>query len=342
MRGPWYRTARVLPLLWLVLTSCVELWAQAASADAAPVTAPAGRTKENWASLSLEGSDLQADPPIFGQKDENPLFTRELIRVKWRRGDPIDLYVIRPKGVSKKPVVLYLYSYPSETNRFRDDDYCGRLTRSGFAAIGFVSALTGHRYANRPMKEWFVSELTESLVSSVHDVQMILNYASTRDDLDVSKVGMFGAGSGGTIAILASAVDPRIKALDLLDPWGDWPDWMAQSSVIPDSERLGFVNPEFLKDVAWLDPVKWLPNVKAEHIRLQHVLDDQATPRIAKERLESAAPATTVIVKYDDTGQFFHAVSGGRIFQWVKDTLRPSGQKQTTSVVSSVSNRQTQ
>src|ERR1700734_1539970 len=135
-------------------------------------------------------------------------------------GDPIDLYIIRPKGIAKAPLILYLYSYPSETDRFRNNEYCARLTKDGFAAIGFVSALTGQRYANRPMKEWFVSELQESLGSSVHDVQMILNYLSTRDDLDMSRVGMFGVGSGGTIAILAAAVDPRIKAIDVIDPWG--------------------------------------------------------------------------------------------------------------------------
>jgi hypothetical protein len=53
-----------------------------------------------------------------------------------------------------------------------------------------VSALNGHRYTYRPMKQWFVSELQEALGSSVHDVQMILNYLSTRDDLDMSRVGM--------------------------------------------------------------------------------------------------------------------------------------------------------
>jgi len=30
------------------------------------------------------------------------------------------------------------------------------------------------------MKEWFVSEMQESVGSTVHDVQMILNYLETR------------------------------------------------------------------------------------------------------------------------------------------------------------------
>jgi hypothetical protein len=39
---------------------------------------------------------------------------------------------------------------------------------------GFVSALTGHRYHDRPMKEWFLSELQECLAVA-HDVQLVLN-----------------------------------------------------------------------------------------------------------------------------------------------------------------------
>jgi hypothetical protein len=72
---------------------------------------------------------------------------------------------------------------------------------------------------------------------------------------------MFGQGSGGTIAILSASVDPRIKALDVLDPWGDWPDWLAKSPQVPDAERAAYLKPEFLAKVAPLDPVVWLPKL---------------------------------------------------------------------------------
>jgi hypothetical protein len=283
---------------------------------------------EDWSSLSLANGVLTPEPPLLAEKDDFPQFTRELIQVKWRRGDPIDLYVIRPKNVAKPPAILYLYSYPSETDRFRNDEYCARLTQDGFAAIGFVSALTGHRYQNRPMKQWFVSELPEALGSSVHDVQMILNYLSTRDDFDMSRIGMFGEGSGGTIAILAAAVDPRIVTVDLLDPWGDWPDWMAKSELIPEEERPNYVKPEFLKKAAAFDPVQWLRQLTSQRVRIQQVMDDSVTPKAAKQRIESALPHGTQAIRYDSTREFFSAASGGRIFQWAKEQLRPAPLKQ--------------
>jgi len=315
-------------LLSLLFAHGATCWTQNLKTSPARQTGAAiAGNVEDWNSLLLTNGALTPEPPLLGEKDDLPQFTRELLQVKWRRGDPIDLYVIRPKGVSNPPVILYLYTYPSESDRFRNDDYGARLTKDGFAAIGFVSALTGHRYQNRPMKEWLVSELPEALGTSVHDVQMILNYLSTRGDLDMSKVGMFGEGSGGTIAILSAAVDPRIKTVDVLDPWGDWPDWMAKSDLIPEVERPNYVKPEFLQKVAAFDPVQWLPRLNSQHVRIQQVLDDAVTPKLAKERINSAAPPDAQVVRYDSTRDFFGAISGGRIFQWAKEQLKPAPPK---------------
>ena len=154
----------------------------------------------------------------------------ELLQLQWRWGDPLDVYVLKPKGVKKPPVILNLYGFPTDTDPYKNEIFKMALTKDGFAAVGFVCALTGHRYHDRPMREWFLSDLQESLGTTAHDVQMILDYLAARGDLDMNRVGMFGQGTGATIAILASAVDPRIKVLDVLDPWGDWPNWIANFS----------------------------------------------------------------------------------------------------------------
>jgi hypothetical protein len=280
---------------------------------------------EDWDSLTLDTSDLRPDTPIIGAKDQTADFTRELLQVRWRFDDPIDLWVIKPRNVEKPPVVLYLYGYPSETDRFRDDRYCQRVTRGGVAAIGFVSALTGQRYHDIPMKQWFVSELQQSLVETTHDVQMILNYLSARGDFDMDKVGMFGQGSGATIAILAAAVDPRIKVINLLDPWGDWPDWMALSERIPDEERPNYIKPEFLKQVAPFDPILWLPKLETRPVRIVNVMDDPITPEICKKKIDAAAVrGSAEIVNYDDVEAMHIASYDGKAFDWIKQQLKPA------------------
>lgn len=281
------------------------------------------KTLENFNSLSLADSDLHMAPPLIGAKSVFTEFTRESLRVQWREGDPIDLYIMRPSGVKKPPVILYLWGFPTENDRFRNNEFCKIVTRDGFAAVGFVSALTGHRYHDRPMREWFISELQESLVTTVHDVQMILDYLASRKDFDMTKVGMFGQGSGGTIAILAAATDHRIKAIDVLDPWGDWPDWMAQSKLIPEEERPNFVKPEFLKRVAPFDPLVWLGKLKSRPMRLQDATYEKDTPQIAQRLIEQALPPATPVVHYSAPKEFSEkAVADGKMVNWIKDQVK--------------------
>jgi hypothetical protein len=280
---------------------------------------------EDWTTPLLKGSDLVAAEALVGQMDtSDPAYTFEMTRVQWRPTDPIDLYIMKPTGVDKPPVILYLYSYPFDNDRYRNADFRKFLTRNGFAAVGFVSALTGQRYHSpRPMKEWFVSQLPESLATSAHDVQMILNYLGKRGDLDMNHVGMFGEGSGASIAILAAAVDPRIKTLDLVNPWGDWPDWMAKSTLIPERERPDYLKPEFLTGVASLDPVQWLPKLKTQSIRLTEVSSVTVTPAEAKERIEAAFPKNAEVLHFADTKAFLNSIAAGTTFDWLKQKTAP-------------------
>src|ERR1700733_993382 len=273
---------------------------------------------EDWSSPALTTSNMRPVRPLIGYSDEEDKYTVDLVRVQWRWGDPIDLYVIKPNGVKKPPVILYLYGYPSETDIFRDERYQASVTKDGFAAIGFVSALTGHRYHDRPMREWFLSELQESLATSAHDVQLVLDYLTSRGDLDMSRVGMLAQGSGASIAILASAVDPRVKVLDAIDPWGDWPTWMAASAFVPEDERARYVKSDFLKKAATLEPVEWLPKVHANKFRLQQTAYDRTTPDACKEKLRAAAAPGATVAVYKTEQEYGAALYGSKQLEWIE------------------------
>jgi pimeloyl-ACP methyl ester carboxylesterase len=145
--------------------------------------------------------------------------------------------------------------------------------------------------------------------------------------MDLDHVGMFGMGSGGTIAILAAHADPRIKTLDLLDPWGDWPDWLKFSPVVPDEERSKYLTQEFLKSVAALDPLAYLPSLKTPSFRLQQTLTEPATPNTAKERIAAAVPDTSRLVKYMDAGDLLKAWKVTGLSGWIKQQMRSQTQK---------------
>jgi len=335
-KGMHGNISRSVPMKMSVLRIAVLLltfqifFAQHSAAQFVPASPPIadpadGRFRnvtEDWTTPSLSTSSLHPVSPVFGYINDNDSCTVDFLQLQWRFGDPLDLYVIKPKGVKKPPVILYLYGYPAGTDRFKDESFQNTVTKDGFAAVGFVSALTGHRYHDRPMREWFVSELQESLATSAHDVQMILNYLEARGDLDMSRVGMYAQGSGASIGILASAVDPRIKVLDATDPWGDWPIWFAKSTFPPEDERASYLTPEFLKKAALLDPVDWLPKIQGKYFRLQDATFETTTPKAAKEKLRAAAPAGSTVVIYKTAEEFNAAVRSKSELAWIEQALR--------------------
>jgi cephalosporin-C deacetylase-like acetyl esterase len=138
----------------------------------------------------------------------------------------------------------------------------------------------------------------------------------------MSRVGMFAQGSGASIAILTSAVDPRIKVLDALDPWGDWPIWMASSAFVPQDERADYVKPEFLKKVAVLDPVDWLPRIQATRFRLQDAVFEPNTPKAAKAKLRAAVPNNATVVIYGTPEEFNAVIRREKDLEWIKRELR--------------------
>ena len=326
---PVMKHAFIVALVLTCVASAVAQLIPASPPIADPSDTRFDAVTEDLTSPDLSHSHLLPVPPIASRVASFASYTLDMARVQWRWGDPIDLYVIKPTGVKKPPVILYLYGHDSETDRFRDPWFGENATRNGFAAVGFVSALTGQRYHDRPLQQWFVSELQESLAVSAHDVQMVLDYLAARGDLDMDRVGMFAQDSGASIAILASAVDPRIKVLDAVDPWGDWPDWLAASPVVPEAERAAYLKPEFLKKVATLDPVIWLPKIQARKFRLQEAMFAPSTPKAAKEKLRKALstdPGRVTTVIYQTLEETKALITGNNVLAWMQHELQSLAQ----------------
>ena len=269
-------------------------------------------------------ASLKISKILTVEKNDTKTFTRELIRLSYRAGDPVMIYVCIPKGVKKPPVALVLYSFPQEaTTRFLKDDFCDWITSKGIAFVGFEGSYTGERYKTGPMKEWFISELPVSMSRTVHDVQIISDYVSSRNDLDKARIGMFGQGSGGTAAILASSVDARIKVLDVMNPWGDWINWTKSASEIRTPEdRTRFISSPFLKSIAPYDPLPQLSKVKASHFRMQFISKTANVVESAKARMLKAAPARTVKKTYPDPGSSAKDLTDGKVFNWIASKLK--------------------
>ena len=48
------------------------------------------------------------------------------LRVQWRHGDPIDLYIVRPSGVSRPPVIRICMAIPARRCAFSIRAFAGQ------------------------------------------------------------------------------------------------------------------------------------------------------------------------------------------------------------------------
>src|ERR1700682_6224987 len=101
----------------LILTVALLSLAQMAATQIVPASPPIADPadarfrgmREDLTSPALRTSNLKPASRLSAYINDYPGYTVELLQVQWRFGDPIDLYVMKPKGIKKPPVILYLY-----------------------------------------------------------------------------------------------------------------------------------------------------------------------------------------------------------------------------------------
>ena len=61
-----------------------------------------------------------------------------------------------------------------------------------------------------------------TLALNVHDMRCAIDYLQSRPEVDPERIGMMGLSQGGTMTTFTTAVEPRIKAADVIGYMGSW------------------------------------------------------------------------------------------------------------------------
>ena len=134
---------------------------------------------------------------------------------------------------------------------------------------------------------------------------------------------MFAQGSGASIAILVSGVDPSHESARNARSLGRFaPPWLATSPFVPEAERPDYLSPAFLKKMAPLDPLDWMPKIQAKQIRLDIELFDTVTPRTAREKLQTNVSQGSSVKSYKTIDDFKAAFNDGNNLEWIQRELR--------------------
>ncbi len=120
-------------------------------------------------------------------------------------------------STGRRPAVIVLHG--TGGNKEGQVPYLIDLARDGFVAVAIDGRYHGARtttgkgsteYVDAILRAWRDGKEHPFFFDTVWDVQRLIDYLETRDDIDAQRLGLFGTSKGGIEGYLAAAVEPRI------------------------------------------------------------------------------------------------------------------------------------
>jgi len=116
----------------------------------------------------------------------------------------------------RRPVVIALHGTGGGKNNMLS--LCRKLANAGFIAVAIDGRYHGERksgkgetdYDDAIVRAFHGSGEHPFFYDTVWDVMRLVDYLSTRDDVDASRIGLIGISKGGIETYLAAAADTRI------------------------------------------------------------------------------------------------------------------------------------
>lgn len=121
-------------------------------------------------------------------------------------------------GAGRQPLAILVHGFGS----FRDEltgfvELAGRLAASGIASLRFDArgcGESGTRGRTHPAWEW------------IEDIFSAVSWAETLPEIAADRIGVVGMSMGGGAAVIAAALDRRLKAIVALAPVADGEAWL--------------------------------------------------------------------------------------------------------------------
>jgi dienelactone hydrolase len=149
-------------------------------------------------------------------------YQQELLSFASESNERVPLLILK-KGTprERQAVVIVLHGTNGSKENMRDlsETYADR----GFLAVAMDARHSGERaipipglpnaYQSAMLRAYRTGEGHPYLYDTVWDVMRLIDYLSTRPDVDPLRIGVIGNSKGGTEAYLAAAADERIAAV---------------------------------------------------------------------------------------------------------------------------------
>lgn len=128
-------------------------------------------------------------------------------------GERVPGILVRPSAAGRRPAVVVLHGTGDSKEGM--EPLLAAFAKRGFVAVAIDGRFHGERekapgYAGAIAAAYRAGKGHPFLYDTVWDVLRLLDYLSTRPDVDAERIGVMGISKGGMETYLAAAVDPRI------------------------------------------------------------------------------------------------------------------------------------
>ena len=169
--------------------------------------------------------------PLVDPKPSLQTFTTDSVLIEKgffyaEASEQVPLLIYKPvvSEIKKLPVVICLHGTGGSKDADGIKSLLYRFSKLGFIAVAIdaryhgerVKAVPGHNsYVEAIIKAWQNKDSTQQqhpfFFDTVYDLWRLVDYLTTRSDIDANRIGMMGISMGGIETWMAASVDTRIK-----------------------------------------------------------------------------------------------------------------------------------
>jgi len=186
---------------------------------------------------------VEPQPRLLEKVDKTD-YTREKVLIRTPADTVMPVYILLPKGLPRPlPVVIAFHGHgygvkdivglrkdgsERDTPEGYQKDFAVALCRRGFAVAApeiscFGERQTDFSYLDKKLGQGTPSTCAHTAVLASHlggsamglrvlDARRLVDYLQSRDEMDMSRLGMMGISGGGMLTFFSTAMDERIKA----------------------------------------------------------------------------------------------------------------------------------
>lgn len=164
---------------------------------------------------------VQGEREVFGQRIPTR-YKKYNVTFDGQPGEPVPTLITFPleaRADDLLPVIIFIHGSHQEKEFL--EKICTPFNEAGFAMACFDQYMRG----NRKVPGGIVSTslaFRERCRKTVHETWRLIDYLSTRPDIDARRIYLVGASYGAITGVVATAYDKRIRAATLVVGGGNW------------------------------------------------------------------------------------------------------------------------